>query len=492
MRIFAAMLATETNTFAVVPTGRADFEVYGVYRGDASRKAADGFCGAQLGQLQRLAAADGHEVIESLAAFAQPAGPTLQNVYEDFRGQILEDLRAALPVDAVQLYLHGAMVAEGYDDCEGDLIRHVRQIVGAKVHIGAELDLHCHFTERMRSNADAIICFKEYPHTDILDRARELYRIAVDHAGGTIKPVTAVHDPRMVGLWPTTSEPMRSFVQRMKDLEGRDGVLSVSLGHGFPMGDVADSGARFWVITDGDAAKAQALARQLGQEFWDLRDACSTPRGSVAQALDRASRNTRHPVVLADTGDNAGGGAMGDSTFVLRALLDAGIGNAALALYWDLGAVHLCRSAGVGATLDLRVGGKCGPLSGDPVDLRVVVRAIREHHTQAGLGSLHPLGTVVRVEAANGIDLLLSTIRSQVFVPELFTDLGIELTKKQIVVVKSNQHFHQGFAPIAAEIVYLPTPGSSSTDFANMPYRVRSLNYWPRVEDPFAVGAGRN
>ena len=114
MRIFAAMLATETNTFAVVPTGRADFEVYGVYRGDASRKAGDGFCGAQLGQLQRLAAADGHEVIESLAAFAQPAGPTLRQVYEDFRGQILEDLRAAPPVDAVQLYLHGAMVAEGH------------------------------------------------------------------------------------------------------------------------------------------------------------------------------------------------------------------------------------------------------------------------------------------------------------------------------------------------------------------------------------------
>jgi microcystin degradation protein MlrC len=492
MKLFAATLATETNTFAVVPTGRVDFEIYGVYRGDASRKAPDAICGTQLAQLQRLAAADGHEVIESLAAFAQPAGPTRREVYEDFREQILEDLRAALPVDAVQLYLHGAMVAEGYDDCEGDLIQRVREIVGDKVHIGAELDLHCHFTERMRANADAIICFKEYPHTDILERGRELYRIAVDHVGGRIKPVTAVHDPRMVGLWPTTGEPMCSFVQRMKDLEGRDGVLSVSLGHGFPMGDVADSGARLWVIADGDPGKAAALARQLGQEFWDMRHACSPERGSVAQALQRASRSQRHPVVLADTGDNAGGGAMGDSTFVLRALLDAGIGNAALALYWDLGAVHLCQSAGVGATLDLRIGGKCGPMSGDPVDLRVTVRAIRENHSQAGLGAQHPLGTVVWVQAANGIDLLLSTIRSQVFVPELFTGMGIELTKKQLVVVKSNQHFHQGFAPIAADIVYLATPGSSSTDFVNMPYRMRDLNYWPRVDDPFAAEAAGN
>lgn len=487
MRIFAACLATETNTFAVVPTSRSDFEIYGVYRGDASRKAPDGLCGMQLAQLHRLAAADGHEVIESLAAFAQPAGRTRREVYEEFRELILQDLRAALPVDAAQLYLHGAMVAEGYDDCEGDLIRRAREIVGAGVHIGVELDLHCHFTEQMRAHADVIICFKEYPHTDILDRGRELYRIALDHVGGKVNPVTAVYDARMVGIWPTTSEPMRSFVQRMKSLEGRDGVLSVSLGHGFPMGDVTDSGARVWVITDGDPDQAAALAKGLGEEFWNLRHACADEQYPFAQALERAGHSLRRPVVMADTGDNPGGGAMGDSTFVLRTLLDIGVGNVALALYWDPGAVQLCRSAGVGATVDLRIGGKCGPMSGDPVDLRVTVRAIRENHTQAGLGALHPLGTVVWVQAANEIDLLLSTLRSQVFVPELFTDLGIDVMTKQIVVVKSTQHFHQGFAPIAGEIGYLQTPGSMSQDFANVPYRVRSLNYWPRVSDPFAT-----
>jgi len=491
MKIFGAFLATESNTFAAVPTGRIDFETYGVYRGDASSKAPDGFCGMQLAQLHRLAAADGHEVIESLSAFAQPSGPTRRDVYEDFRGQILQDLRAALPVDAVQLYLHGAMVAEGYDDCEGDLIRRVREIVGAGVHIGAELDLHCHFTEQMRANADAIICFKEYPHTDILDRGRELYRIAIDHATGKIKPVTAVYDPHMVSVWHTTSEPMRSFVQRMKSLEGRDGVLSVSLGHGFPWGDVADSGARLWVITDNDPGRAAALAEQLGQEFWNLRLAGADEKISLIDALQRASSHERRPVVLADTGDNAGGGAMSDSTFVLRALLDAGIGNAALGLFWDLSAVSLCKSAGVGATLDLRIGGKCGPMSGDPVDLRVTVRAIRDHHTQSGLGAQHLMGTVVWIEAANQIDLLLGSVRGQVFAPELFTDLGIDLHSKQIVVVKSTQHFHQGFAPVAAEIDYLLTPGSTSKAFAGIPYRVRNLNYWPRLENPLSASGSK-
>ncbi len=485
MRIFGAMLETETNTFAAVPTGRVDFEAYGVYRGDASRKVPEQVCGMQLAQLHELAATDGHVVIESLAAFAQPAGLTRRDVYEDFRTQILDDLRGALPIDAVQLYLHGAMVAEGYDDCEGDLIQAVREIVGTDAHIGVELDLHCHFTERMRQHADAIICFKEYPHTDILERGRELYRIAVDHVAGRIKPVTAVFDPRMVGMWHTTSEPMRSFVQRMSALERHDGVLSISLGHGFPMGDVPESGARLWVITDGDMQKAEALARQLGQEFWNLRHACLDEKIELADALQRASRSEQTPVVLADTGDNAGGGAMSDSTFVLRAVLEAGIGNTALGLFWDLGAVGLCKSAGVGATLDLRIGGKCGPMSGDPVDLRVTVRAIRDNHSQSGLGAKQPMGTVVWVQADNDIDLLLGTVRSQVFSPELFTGLGIDLSAKQIVVVKSTQHFHQGFAPMAGSIGYLLTPGSTSKDFVNMPYRVRDLNYWPRVENPF-------
>ena len=190
MKIFAATLATETNTFAVVPTGRVDFEVNGIHCNNGSLLAPDGV-GVMHVELQKLANADGHEVVESLCAFAQPAGRTRRAVYEEFRECILSDLRAALPVDVVQLYLHGAMVAEGYDDCEGDLIECVREIVGAGVHVGVELDLHCHFTERMQQCADAIICYKEYPHTDVLERARELYRIAMDHCAGKIGPVTA-------------------------------------------------------------------------------------------------------------------------------------------------------------------------------------------------------------------------------------------------------------------------------------------------------------
>jgi microcystin degradation protein MlrC len=117
-------------------------------------------------EVRRQLAAEGHETVESLLAFAQPLGRTVRSVYESLRDEILDDLRKAGPVDGVILVLHGAMVADGYDDCEGDVISRVRAIVGPKVPIGVSLDLHCHFTQKMLTEADAIICYKEYPHTD--------------------------------------------------------------------------------------------------------------------------------------------------------------------------------------------------------------------------------------------------------------------------------------------------------------------------------------
>ncbi|WP_174246526.1 M81 family metallopeptidase, partial [Burkholderia sp. L27(2015)] len=139
---------------------------------------------------------------------------------------------------------------DGYDDCEGDLVAHIRRIVGPDVIIGIELDLHCHYTELMHRSTDVIIAFKEYPHIDTEERGRELYRLLVDAASGRIRPVTAVFDCKMVGLWHTTREPMKSFVQRLQAVESQAGVLSVSLGHGFPWGDVPEAGARLWVVTD--------------------------------------------------------------------------------------------------------------------------------------------------------------------------------------------------------------------------------------------------
>lgn len=483
MRFFSAQISTETNTFSSSPTGWGGFEEFGLHRGDASIKASGGV-GVLLRKLRDLTEADGHELVESVCVFAQPSGRTLRPVYEDLRDQLLADLRAAGKVDAVLLFLHGAMAAQGYDDCEGDILTCVRNVVGPNVPIGAELDLHCHLTEAMCASADVLISYKEYPHTDMVARASELYSILSATAKGLIRPCTAVFDCKMVGAWRTTTEPMKSFVARMQSFENRDGVLSVSLGHGFPWGDVPEAGAKLWVVTDGDLELAREVARLLGQEFWELRHSIASETIEIDAAIDQAQCLAVGPVVLADSADNPGGGAPGDSTFILQRLVSRGIGNAVLGAFWDLGAVHACKEAGVGAMIDLRIGGKCGPSSGDPVDLRVIVRAVRDEHAQTAGGRIWPMGTSVWVEAPNGIHLLLVSLRCQILGTDAFTVLGIDLSGARIVVVKSSQHFYADFAPIAKAVLYVSTPGAITPDFARIAYKARDLNYWPRVENP--------
>ena len=484
MKVFVASIATETNTFSAIPTGLASFEV---------ERDHDGVATGLRGRIEAWAAEQGHTVSFGISAFAQPAGLTVRSAWEMLRDALLSDLQAAMPVDAVVLPLHGAMVAQGCDDCEGELLERVRDLVGPRVAVGVELDLHCHFTERMRRCADLVVAYKEYPHTDVVERLEEVWRLTLDTAAGRIRPVTAVADCRMVDLWHTTREPMAGFVRRMQALEGRDGVLSVSFGHGFPYGDVPEAGAKVWVVTDGDAARAQALAERLARELWTLRhDTHTTPTGLDA-ALDRLqSAPPGKPLLLADIADNAGGGASSDSTFILQGLLRRGIGNVALGPFWDLGAIQLCREAGVGNALSLRVGGKCGPASGQPVDLAVTVRALKERHEQTvpdfpGFDC----GPSAWVQTADGLDLVLISRRQQGYATDLFTGLGIELPAKRAIVVKSTQHFHAAFAPLAQQVLYVDTPGLLRSDFENLDYRRRDLRYWPRVADPWAGDAPR-
>ena len=212
-----------------------------------------------------------------LAAFAEPGGPTVRQVYEDFRAEILADLAGAGAVDMVLLNLHGAMVADGYDDCEGDLTAAIRAAVGEDVVIGVELDLHCSLTRKLVAAADVIVTFKEYPHVDVVERAAEVYDLALATQRGEIRPVMAVHDCRMVHLWRTPFEPMRGFVDAMSAAEGHDGILSVSFAHGFPWGNVPETTARMLVVADGDGDKARATAADFAGRLWAMREETRDP-----------------------------------------------------------------------------------------------------------------------------------------------------------------------------------------------------------------------
>jgi microcystin degradation protein MlrC len=484
MKIFIASISTETNSFSPLPTGRLSFEEGGIAHGDATKGKIE-YWSAPLHIWRAQAASQGWPVVESLTAHAQPAGPTVREVYEEFRDEILRDLEAALPVDVVLLSLHGAMIADGYDDCEGDLIAQCRAIAGPDAVVGALLDPHCHLTEQMMREASLLVAYKEYPHVDIPARAEDLFRLAADAAAGRTQPVMREVDARMICAMHTPYEPMRSYVDRMMAREKEPGILSLSLAHGFPWGDHPRVGARAIAITDGDPDLAGRVASEMAAELFSLRREIMRPYPDIEGALDRALAAPAGPVVLADVSDNAGGGAPADATFLLRRMLERGIDNVVTGIYWDPMAVRICREAGIGASLNLRLGGKCGPMSGDPLDLKVVVRNIASGLTQR-FGSLPAsLGQLVWLEC-NGIDIVVNDVRTQTFHPEAYTGLGIELPSKRIVCVKSSQHFHAGFAPIASEVIHVATPGSITPDYANIPYTKRAPNYWPKVEEPFA------
>ena len=483
MKTFIACLGTETNTFSPMPTGLATFEETMLFRGDATRHPAETFS-LPLHVWRRETEERQGTVTESLAAFAQPAGVTVRGVYEALRDEILEDLRAALPVDIVLLSMHGAMTADGYPDCEGDLLARVRAIVGPDIVVGAELDLHCSITGAMVENSDALVLFKEYPHTDAGERASELFDICVRKHQGEIDPVMAVYDCRMINMWRTPTEPVKTVVAEMQAAEGKDGVLSVSFAHGFPWQDVPDTSAKMLVIADGDLNLAAATARRFGERLWSLRDEIRPPMLTIGEALD-AIETGPGPVVAADVADNAGGGAPSDSTFVLVTALERGMSGLILGYFWDPVAVRFCEEAGEGASLDLRIGGKCGPSSGRPVDLHVRVRRIAENARQSFGDATMPMGTTVWLSSEGGVDLVLTSKRTQVFHPDGMTQLGIDLSGYRGIVVKSSQHFYAGFAPLARHIEYVACEGAIPPDFADIPYRKFVAPYWPRVENPY-------
>lgn len=206
---------------------------------------------------------------------------------------------------------------------------------------------------------------------------------------------------------------------------------------------------------------------------------------NMEDGLDLAVKLDTNPVVLADFADNAGGGAPSDSTFVLRAALERGLRDIAFATFWDPVLVAMCMDAGVGSEMAVRLGGKIGPMSGDPVDLTVTVRGIVTNAVQhLGTAEMN-MGDCVWLEA-DGVHIVINTLRTQTFHPEAFENLGIDLSKMKYVVVKSSQHFYDGFAPIAAEVIHLATPGAITPDYTIVPYTRRDGNFWPKTETPFA------
>src|SRR5215207_3505945 len=177
MRIFAASLATETNSFSPIPTNRRSFEDTVYFRpGEHPDRATH--CTAPLWVARRRARQEGFELVEGSCFWAEPSGPVLQADYE------------------------------------GDIVERVRTIVGRDTTIGVELDPHCHLTQKRVRNADIVILYKEYPHTDFIERAEELVTLVLKTRRAEIRPVMSLYDCGMEELFPTGRQPGRGFVDR--------------------------------------------------------------------------------------------------------------------------------------------------------------------------------------------------------------------------------------------------------------------------------------
>ncbi|MEZ4524029.1 MAG: M81 family metallopeptidase [Thermomicrobiales bacterium] len=253
MKLFMAGWATETNTFSPMPTFDGSFVERTLDQVRPDNFSLDNIAGAPPPVIwDAMARERGWEVSEHpVYRFATPSGLVVRAAYERHRDEIMESLREAMPVDAVLLALHGGSVADGYDDPEGDIITRAREIVGADVPIGVELDPHTNLGQGMLA-ADVLEFYKEYPHTDVAERAVDLFQVIADAAEGKTKPTMATYECRMVSVFQTPVEPLRSFIDGYSSLEGEDGVLTLSICQGFPYSDVPIGGVHMVVVTDGD------------------------------------------------------------------------------------------------------------------------------------------------------------------------------------------------------------------------------------------------
>ena len=481
-RVFIGSIATETNTFSPLRTDLLDFKE-SFYAPAGHHPNTPTLCSAVYTAARARATEFNWKITEGTASWAEPGGIINQSTWIFLRDQLLEELKAAMPVNIVLLGLHGAMVSQECLDCEGELLVAVRKLVGDKVIIGATFDPHSHLSARRTENLDLVTVFKEFPHTDFVDVAENLIKLAHRTSLEEIKPVISTFDCKMIEVLPTSREPMRKFIDKIKSLENQNTVLSISIIHGFMAGDVPDLGSKVIVLTDDAITEGDLLASELGAELFAMRGKTRPEFLDVKLALDKAESASTSPVVIADVWDNPGGGVPGDSTFVLKEMLRRKIQNSAFATIWDPIAVRTCFSAGEGAVLKLRFGAKLSAFAGEPLDAEVTVqRAIRDA-TQSFGQSVVPLGDSVWIDV-NGIDVILNSVRSQVFNPDLFSNFGIDPTQKKILVVKSTNHFHDAFSQISKDILYAAVDGPYPSNPKTNIYHHLTREIWPRVDSP--------
>ena len=474
MRIGVARFSQETNSFSPVVTDLAAFERAGVRLGadfdlsyDWQRSGIGGF-------VRAASPRDDVELVPLMYASAGPGGTVTREAFDYLSQQLVNQIKASGPLDAIYLNLHGAMAAEHEDDPEGVLLEMIRAEVGPSPRIAAYTDHHACITHRMIESADVIVGHRTQPHDHPAtgaETARVLFHI-VDEG---ITPIVAMRKAPMIThqeQYRTHRAPMTVWFDLAREMESRPGVISVSTYPMQPWLDVEEGGWASIVYTDNDAELADELAKELTRCVWGLRhDLMVQESIPVEQAIGRANAAERGIVVLSDTGDSAAGGATGDSNVILAEMIRQGVTGIALVPMVDAPAALAAAEAGVGATIEVRLGRSLDPDWGDPITVTAEVRNITDGWVDTG-GFYEPYtqGTSALLAVGN-ILVAVSEFRGRTMnMPSYWAHYGVDATDRdaiQMVVVKTASNF-QYFGEWTSEVIRVDTPGhtqSRVTDF---------------------------
>ena len=496
-RVLIAQFMHETNTFSKLPTTLDDYRRRWLIEGEAM---VPRFTGTknEVGGYIDAAKKYGWEPVWAVAANATPSGKLTKECWETIRDKILDAARKAGKLDGICLSLHGAMVTETEDDAEGALLEALRGLAGPDVPIVATLDLHANATAAMARNANALVSFRTYPHIDGYERATQASALIEEAMAGRKQPRCLLMQPAMLQGADAgrTTQPglMRDLLARADVYETEPGINVVSIQAGFTWADIPVTGPSVAVSHEPAAeARAKAIARELIDEIWKRRDENSSDYRPIADGISaaRAGAGKKGPLVIADGTDNPGGGGYNDTTPLLQALIDAGVDNVAFGTIYDPGTVQQAMKAGVGAEIEVSLGGHTDPSMGAPVKATAVVKMLSDGFFRndgpmnAGVETQMGPTAVLRI---GGIDVVTISSRIQTIDLQVFLSQGIDPTTKSVLVVKSVQHFRAAYAPIAREIVLVDSGGICSPDIHKLKFTKLRRPIWPfdGVNDPYA------
>ena len=491
MRIALGQLWQETNTFNPLATTRADFDQFGVLRGAAMIEAMSDTneLGAFIQSLRSWP--ERPELVGLVRLPAWPSGSATAETFRWLLEEIVESLRRELPIDAVLLALHGAMVADTAPDVEGEVLAAVRRLVGPEIPIVATLDLHANVTRKMIASSDALVLFHTAPHVDVFETglrgAGVLRRILVDGA----RPTTAFEKIPLVvpAERANTQDPAsvsHAFREHLQALERDPRVLAAGLATVQPWLDIPELGTSVVVTTDGDAEFADAQCREFARAVWRRRRDYLPELTPLEEAVRRAHERTDGLVVLSDSADATTSGAPGDSNWVLQELLKYSWTGDVLVALVAPEVVGAAANAGVGAELTAPLGGVRDNRFSRPFTVTARVERLFDAkfvisgHLAKNLPIDMGPSAVLR---SGGVSILLTTLSGPHFAPEFFRAAGFDPFAARVLVAKSPCGFRAAYAPHAREIMVVRAPGCAPSDFWHYEYRHIPRPLWPWDDD---------